>query len=671
MKVTLGGDRRVGSGKKMKVDIPEYGRSTFDLSRIRRTTMSAGTIVPIANILGLKGDKFEIDLDADIKTHPTVGPLFGSYKVQIDVFKCDVRLYQGNLHNNETGLGRRMNTVYFPTMTLTAPMMNAMTMEPEAVAGAQLNPSSVVAHLGMAGIGQRNPISANGERDFNATALIAYYDTVKNYYSNHPEKIGYFIHSGVVPLVTTVDEIYVNYSLGGADILVEQLPTVAPVHNVQNLSYLKIKWTGGYTPLNQIILQLQGAPDPAITWEVRASQMVIVSEDLTETILRWNLDPNSNYTINGWRYATVADVDTTPIQLQQYALGDLDELRKSILSWAFTNGGTPYNLNDEAVGNLALSPWKEIFTVAGGMTSLQNSQEGLAVKTYQSDMFNNWLNSADIADVTNKTRVATNTGSFTMDALNLAQKLYNIENRVEAAGGDWYAWQEAITGLEVYRKSEIPVYMGGLSKELVFEEIVSNAEANTGGGRQPLGTLAGKGRMGGKHKGGRVTINVDEPCVILILASLTPRPDYSQGNDFSFGLQTLDDLHKPELDGIGFQDMIAEQFAYWTTTQHPAGHWTQSTIGKQTAWIQYQTAVNEAKGNFALPEEMFMTLNRRYEPGKSGTWFNLLDATTYIDPAKYNHIFAMTALDSQNFWANFKIDVEKRSIMSSRVMPNM
>ena len=41
--------------------------------------------------------------------------------------------------------------------------------------------------------------------------------------------------------------------------------------------------------------------------------------------------------------------------------------------------------------------------------------------------------------------------------------------------------------------------------------------------------------------------------------AITPMIDYSQGNDFDLNLQTIDDLHKPALDGIGYQDLIQEQ----------------------------------------------------------------------------------------------------------------
>ena len=64
-------------------------------------------------------------------------------------------------------------------------------------------------------------------------------------------------------------------------------------------------------------------------------------------------------------------------------------------------------------------------------------------------------------------------------------------------------------------------------------------------GGQPLGTLAGRGKLSDKHKGGYVVVKVDEPSYIIGIVSLTPRVDYSQGRDWDINLKTLDDLHKP------------------------------------------------------------------------------------------------------------------------------
>ena len=40
------------------------------------------------------------------------------------------------------------------------------------------------------------------------------------------------------------------------------------------------------------------------------------------------------------------------------------------------------------------------------------------------------------------------------------------------------------------------------------------------------------------------------------IISLTPRIDYSQGNKWDVTLDTMDDLHKPSLDEIGFREHV-------------------------------------------------------------------------------------------------------------------
>ena len=66
-------------------------------------------------------------------------------------------------------------------------------------------------------------------------------------------------------------------------------------------------------------------------------------------------------------------------------------------------------------------------------------------------------------------------------------------------------------------------------------------------------------------------------------------------------------------------------------------------------------------------------MNRKYEPKQIGTGYSnyeIGDLTTYIDPSKFNHIFAQTNLDAQNFWVQISVDIEARRKMSSKVMPN-
>ena len=112
------GKNTLGGGKRMNVDLKTYNRSTHDLSYIWRSSMAAGTLVPFCKILMTPGDTMEIDLIHKIITHPTIGPLFGSYKVQADVFQCPIRLYNAMLHNNALNIGLNMKDVKLPKIAV-------------------------------------------------------------------------------------------------------------------------------------------------------------------------------------------------------------------------------------------------------------------------------------------------------------------------------------------------------------------------------------------------------------------------------------------------------------------------------------------------------------------------------------------------------------------------
>ena len=63
-----------------------------------------------------------------------------------------------------------------------------------------------------------------------------------------------------------------------------------------------------------------------------------------------------------------------------------------------------------------------------------------------------------------------------MDALNLAQKVYNMLNRIAVSGGTYRDWLETVfTGGEYMERCETPVFEGGTSQEIVFQEVISNS----------------------------------------------------------------------------------------------------------------------------------------------------------------------------------------------------
>ena len=129
----------------------------------------------------------------------------------------------------------------------------------------------------------------------------------------------------------------------------------------------------------------------------------------------------------------------------------------------------------------------------------------------------------------------------------------------------------------------------------------------------------------------------------------------------------------PSLDEIGFEDLITDRLAWWSTKASTSGVIIFNSAGKQPAWINYQTDIDEVFGTFAKEnDQMYMVLNRRYEPEVINTHeFQIKDLTTYIDPTKYNHVFANTRLDAENFQMQIAKKVIARRKMSARVMPNL
>ena len=93
---------------------------------------------------------------------------------------------------------------------------------------------------------------------------------------------------------------------------------------------------------------------------------------------------------------------------------------------------------------------------------------GLCVKTYQSDIFNNWINTEWLDGengINAITAVSTAGDEFTIDSLNLAKKVYDMLNRIALSGGTYEDWLETVfTGGEYMERCETPVFEGGTSQ---------------------------------------------------------------------------------------------------------------------------------------------------------------------------------------------------------------
>lgn len=653
-KVALGG-QRLGSGNKNEVELHGFERSTHDLGYIWRSTMAAGTLVPFLSVPCLPGDTFDIDLDAKVLTHPTIGPLFGSFKVQCDLFQIPVRLYNGILHQNKTKIGLKMSDIKLPIIDMEA------YWDSTKDDNQQINPSSIYAYLGIRGLGQTNSGSAGTvSRKLCGVPLLGYWDIYKQYYANKQEEVGYYIHNEPVAIKETVSQV----GTYAPDIeTIPQAPATIPEGlKMYRRTVMAIAYdTTHDAPIpDQIILNTNKGKYSFVEMFDN-----IINDPGTESWYGNEIKVNvSELYVYSWEYQSPDALQEKEPQLVEFDLGNIDQMRDSILNATGNPIAFPINYLSDA-------PYGPPLKKSGQIYAKLSSQEGLGIKTYQSDLFNNWLNTEWIdgeSGINEITKVSTAGDEFTIDALNLANKIYNMLNRVAATDGSYIAWMQANWDHDVYGLPYSPVYEGGLSKELVFQEVVSNSASVNTETDQPLGTLAGKGVMSQKHKGGRATIKPNEIGWIMGIVSLTPRIDYSQGNQFDINILTMEDFHKPMLDQIGFQNLTTDQML-WKETKLNSGVPTFRSAGKQPAWINYMTAVNQVYGNFAIKgNEMFMVLARQYETDENGL---IKDLTTYIDPVKYNQIFAYTKRDAQNFWVQIGVQITARRKMSAKVMPNL
>ena len=680
MKVSIG-KNTLGGGKRMMTRLNNYNRSTHDLSNVIRTTMAPGVLVPTWKQLVLPGDTFPIQTRCHTLTHPTIGPLFGSFKQQNDFFFCPIRLYNAMLHNNALNIGLDMKKVKFPIIEIPKGRWdtNQTLKGSNGSLKKEVHPSSLPAYLGVKSLQKKENEGSTCIID-NAIPFLAYYDIFKNYYANKQETKFYAI-AGAQNIkhannTTTYNSFYftafekIGKKWNSSGFIIKN-PTTSPTQIPQNNVPGFVIRDNDLVDLNNVyltqeitILPVEGTMSN-IDMNGKSIGELIGQGILEEITGLPTVDNNRYFIFKPWENETevrisvsipnVIEMGSVGAQYNSYELETIDQMRETILQ----AGKNQYNAYANNVFIEDIFRSRKDYTDDPSI-EVPNSvypMTGLLLKTYQSDINTNWVNTEWIDGETGInaiTAIDTSGGSFTLDTLNLAKKVYTMLNRIAVSDGSYNAWIQTVYTSGGLNHLETPLYLGGSSLEIEFQEVINNS----GSENQPLGTLAGRG-VATNHKGGNVIFKADEPGYLFCITSITPRVDYFQGNDWDMELQTMDDLHKPQLDGIGFQDRLYKHINGSCPLQE-----RELSVGKQPAWIEYMTNVNKTYGNFALIEnEGWMCLNRVF--GDIDTY------TTYVFPHLYNNIFADTEITAQNFWVQIGFNTNPRRVMSAKVIPNI
>lgn len=649
------GKNTLGDNDKMKVAMRDYDMSTHDISTIFRSSIGVGMLVPFCKILCQKGDIIDINLINKTLSQPTLGPLFGSFKLQHFMFFGGFRLYNSWLHNNRTGIGMKMSDIKLP-------MMHAKTYGTETEAKTNISSSALYKYLGWSNSRRKGTSATNGVLK-NGVPLLLYLDIFKNFFANTQEKKFYML-KGAGEVKLNLAKTYNNenngiYIIGKNTNFIHVTKTTTITAGVILTDYTDFWHSIKVTTMESGTLHYK-----------TLDQLTQNAKTATITLNNVAAEP----------YATILQFFTTKetakfikTELGQYDLKLLDQIRDVILHKKGNETLILYasNLNETNNGSAEL-----VNMFDNLITSQSNKLGGMLLKTYDSDIFNNWIQTDWIDGVGGITEltsidITANDGKLTMDALNLQQKVYNMLNRIAVSGGTYRDWLETVyTAGKYLDRPETPVFIGGMTQYIEFDEVISKSATETEYGSQPLGDIAAIGRGGKPINNGHIHYQCEEPGYIMGLMAITPMIDYSQGNDFDLNLQTIDDLHKPALDGIGYQDLIQEQMVGETSVYDGTStlnNLKHLAANKTVAWIDYMTNYNRTFGDFAAGEALdFMVLNRRYEVSDKNT---IEDLTTYIDPQKYIEIFADTSIDSQNFWVQTVIQATRRGNYSAKQIP--
>jgi hypothetical protein len=548
--------------------------SNFNMSRANRFTMAPGLLYPFYWKPVMSQDICRWSWSSIVKTFPTLAPVMGSFKLQIDDFFVPYRLYVSEFQRNSSliqyldssSTKSGFSDVVFPCFTFSA-NGNAYAApffpSSEEGKGLPVASGSILNCLGFPiGATPAAPGSSSSQYQlkgvrFNAIPFLAFWDIYRNYYVNRQEN--------------TYSMMRVSGSVGSRSLIQSRL----------SLSLL---------------------------------------DEFFENFQHWS------------------------------ALGD-------------------------SVRDIFATGAPDVLLFQQMLSSMLNSDlplAGLPCRTYLPDYFSNFINAAGYQLYQQQSRIVVGddggTSFITNDQLVLNEKMTKLLGRAWLSGGRYSEYLRTQFGQEGVPDCDIPQYCGSTSVEITFDEVVSTAETSeTNNG--PLGSLGGRGRA--RMFGRTRVFKPREYGIMMSIASIVPRADYSDQFSRDWLVRNLTDLYVPALDSIGMQDLMDGELNFANTPVSISGQSSPflSGLAKHPAWMEYMTDVNRNFGDFA-GNLSYWVLNRPLWSRNSSP-VGLTNFTSYVNPDIFNQIFADTSATAQNFLVQIGYNALYNRPISKQVMPTL
>ena len=606
-----------------KVDLPDVGRSNFNLDKSLMFSFAPGTIRCLWAKDVLPKDHWEISFKASIESMPMLAPLYGKWKATWAYFFEPYSNIYGWMDNNT----RRstQDILYSALIRYTLPLSyDVYSSQSDAGSGATINPLNVapqeifeiseeVATLSLVQIQTLNGVASSSIwEDFGwPNGFKGYIKPVIGQgglgtYGRYFIDISSFGWPSNLTLYDTFE------------VRTEHL------HAVKPLGYLDI--IRNYYVNNQFAQipfvstsDLLGAPN----------YLGVVSQEVLDYIFKYlrNLPPDY--------YSGV-----------EFSEGYWD-------LWYLFQANPPhddspeYSLHQEALA--FIREWQRSYKVENG---------GCFLASYMMDL-NRGLMSSSTG--TFRSVVDTSNGNFSIDTLRLQNKVQQVIDILDVTRGRFSDWLRGLWSVDIKGDIDKPIYLGSHTQIIATTDIISTATTGTAGsGSSQLGQQAGF--SAGTANGRKISFNSDQYGVIYCIFSMVPYVSYSQGFKREDLKTQFSGIFNPRMAQIGYQDVPAkvllgvtpESFIGYGDNYTPEqtladfipefkplifsnsvlseitadsdvydfelkrtylsqAYNPNEIVGRQVAWAEYMADVDESRGLFALDGSLEnWVLNRSY-----------------------------------------------------------
>lgn len=323
--------------------------------------------------------------------------------------------------------------------------------------------------------------------------------------------------------------------------------------------------------------------------------------------------------------------------------------------------------------------------------SVASSFGGLLPCTYQPDLLTNLLNvSNTVKSYVRITTSGAEQNTFTIDTLRFQNKLQRLIDRLDVSGGRFSNWLRAVWGVRTRKDLDIPELIGVTQKLIDPTELTtkSNSDAIGDVDARFVGDLAGNFNKTDGHRGH--SFYASTPGRVMVIATLVPNVDYTQGLDYEVSKVDFADDYVPEFSQLGFQSVPLSRYSFLPSftgagvgpdfdpvIQADMLDPLSTSVGKQVAWLEEMTDVNRNFGEFDWNGLYnYWVLNRRYSLlGQHSTSLSAVQfqpvVTQYINPLEYQYPFVMQTIADPNWFLQVGLRIKAVRPIGKRYMPNL